>query len=200
MLDFPNIMIIGLTGMSGAGKSTVSEVFRTRGFSVINCDAIARNVARRREFLEEVAERFSPDMLRPDGTLDRPKVASLIYNDEVNRGKYQRVIFPYIIYDIIEGIHRAKSSVLLDAPTLFEARLDFICDKIVSVCADDDLCAARIAERDNISPEKARERISAQHDAAFFKKSSDYFIENNGTCEELRHKTEVIIDMIQKTE
>lgn len=186
--------------MSGAGKSTVSEVFRARGFSVIDCDVIARNVARRREFLEEIAERFSRDMLKKDGTLDRPKVAKLIYNDEENRRKYQRIIFPYIIYDIIEGIHCAERAVLLDAPTLFEAGLDVICNKIISVCADMSICAARIAKRDNISAEKAIERISAQHDAEFFKEKCDICVENNGTREELRRKTEVIIDMIKTTE
>lgn len=193
-------MIIGLTGMSGAGKSTVSEVFRARGFSVIDCDVIARNVARRREFLEEIAERFSHDMLKKDGTLDRPKVAKLIYNDEESRRKYQRIIFPYIIYDIIEGIHCAERAVLLDAPTLFEAGLDVICNKIISVCADMSICAARIAKRDNISAEKAIERISAQHDAEFFKEKCDICVENNGTREELRRKTEVILDMIKTTE
>lgn len=186
--------------MSGAGKSTVSEVFHDRGFSVIDCDAIARDVARRQEFLDEIAERFSPDMLTSEGALDRPKVAELIYNDEESRGKYQRIIFPYIIYDIIEGIHRAQGDVLLDAPTLFEARLDIICDKIVSVCADESECAARIARRDKITPEQAGERLSAQHNAAFFKERSDHCIENDGTPEELRRKTEVIIEMIGKTE
>ena len=193
-------MIIGLTGMSGAGKSTVSEVFRTFGFSVIDCDRIARDVARRREFLKEVAERFSPDMLTSDGGLDRPKVAELIYNDNVSRRKYQRIIIPYIIYDIIEDIEGAENNVLLDAPTLFEARLDIICDRIVGVCADESVCAMRIAERDNISPEQARERLSAQHNAAFFRNRCDHCLENDGTREELRFKTEIVIDMIKMTE
>lgn len=200
MKKFPNIMIIGLTGMSGAGKSTVSEVFRARGFSVIDCDAIAREVAKRPEFLDEIAERFSPDMLTSDGTLDRQRVAALIYNDEESRAKYQRIIFPYIIYDVIEGVKSAEGDVLLDAPTLFEAGADILCDRIVGVLADEDICAARIAKRDDISLEKAKERLSAQHSAMFFREKCGYCIMNDGTRGELEQKTEDVIKKIKTTD
>lgn len=182
--------------MSGAGKSTVSEVFRGRGFSVIDCDVIARSSAEKPEFLEEIGRRFSENMLNSDGSLNRPMVAKLIYNDKASRDKYQRIIFPYIVYDLLEEIRRSKSAVLLDAPTLFESKLDMICDKIVSVCAAEGVCAERIAARDNISYESAIERISAQHNAEFFYEQSDYFILNDSTREDLRGRTEVIINTI----
>lgn len=182
--------------MSGAGKSTVSEVFRGRGFSVIDCDVIAREAAKKAEFLAEIAGRFSRDMLKSDGSLNRPEVARIIYNDAASRDKYQRIIFPYIVYDILESIRSSESAVLLDAPTLFESKLDMICDRIVSVCAAGGVCAERIAARDNIPYESAAERLSAQHDTEFFYKRSDYVIVNDSTREDLRGRTEKIIDMI----
>lgn len=182
--------------MSGAGKSTVSEMFRKSGFSVIDCDDIARNAAKNPEFLAEIGRRFSQELIKTDGSLDRPKVAKLIYNDEASRDKYQRIIFPYIIYDIIRNIRGLESAVLLDAPTLFEAKVDMICTEIVSVCADKNVCAKRIAQRDNILYESAAERLSAQHGEKFFRDRSEHFIMNDGTRDELREKTEVVISRI----
>lgn len=192
-----NIIIIGLTGMSGAGKSTVCGVFKENGFSVVDCDVIARRVADKSEFLAEIGSRFTQSLLTVDGKLDRPSVAELIYNDERCRDKYQRIIFPYIVYDIIQEIKNANSNVLLDAPTLFEAKLDMICDKIVSVCAPADVCVKRIAGRDSISSEQAAERLSAQHGADFFRDRSDFFIENNKTVQELYGGAAKIIDILK---
>lgn len=183
--------------MSGAGKSTVCGAFRESGFAVIDCDVIARETAARRSFLAEIAERFSADMLNADGSLNRAGVAKLIYNDEESRAKYQRIIFPYIIYSVIREICKSGGAVLLDAPTLFESRLDMICAKIVSVCAEERLCEQRIILRDKISPEQARERISAQHNAEFFKAHSDFCIENNGNVRELSERTARVIDILK---
>lgn len=186
--------------MSGAGKSTVSAAFCERGFSVINCDVIARAAAKKAEFLAEIAERFSHDLLNPDGSLNRPEVARLIYNDAASRDKYQRIIFPYIVYDILEKMRESESAVLLDAPTLFESKLDMICGGIVSVCAAERVCAERIAARDKISYESAMERISAQHNAEFFREKSDHVIVNDGTPEELQSKAETVINLILKVQ
>lgn len=180
--------------MSGAGKSTVSGIFSQHGFSVIDCDVIARNAAKKPEFLAEIGSRFSQKLIRADGSLDRPEVAKLIYNDKDSREKYQRIIFPYIVYDIIKSIRCSEGDVMLDAPTLFEAKLDMICNVIVSVCADKSVCAQRIAKRDNISYESAAERLSAQHNAEFFGDNSDHMIVNNTTHEDLRERTELIIN------
>lgn len=186
--------------MSGAGKSTVCGVFRKNGFRVIDCDDIARKTAEKPEFLGEIGRRFSPEFLNGDGSLNRPAVAKLIYNDAASRDKYQRIIFPYIIYNVTAKIRGSESAVLLDAPTLFESKLDMICTGIVSVCADESVCAKRIAERDNITSQQAMERISAQHDAEFFRKRSDHFIVNDSTKEDLYDRAEKIVNLILKTE
>ena len=197
MVNLPNIMIIGLTGQSGAGKSTVCKAFAESGFTVINCDNIARQTANDRRFLDEISQRFSEYLLNSDGTLNRTATAKLIFTDEEKRGRYQRIIFPYIIYQIVQGIKSAKDSVLIDAPTLFEAKLEMVCDKIVSVTADTDKCAERIIKRDGITPEQARERLSSQHSVEFFKERSDFNIENNGTLRQLIERTAEVIDKMK---
>ena len=190
--------IIGLTGMSGSGKSTVCNVFGERGFKIVDCDGIARKAAEIPEFLTEISERFSEKLLNSDGSLNRPEAARLIYHDENAKEKYQRIIFPYIIYNVIQAVKNSNSAVLLDAPTLFESKLDMICSAVVSVCADKNICAERIAVRDNITPEQAQSRLAAQHNEEFFKENSDYLIKNDAAVEELNEKAEKLIDIILK--
>jgi len=197
MVNLPNIIIIGLTGQSGAGKSTVCGVFAERGYTIIDCDGIARKTADDRRFLEEISRRFPEKLLNPDGTLNRRATAKLIFNDNEKRGQYQRVIFPYIINTVMNAIRSARSDVLLDAPTLFESGLNMVCGKIVSVTADVEKCAERIVGRDGINVEQACERLSSQHGAEFFKERSDYIIENNGTRQELIDRAAVIADRIR---
>lgn len=196
-MDLPNIMIIGLAGNSGAGKSTVCGVFRNRGFTVADCDASARRVADNPAFLVELDSRFPKKLLNPDGTLNRAVTAEIIFNDSEMRGLYNRIIFPYIIYDVIAEIKSVDGDVLLDAPTLFEAGLDIICTAIVSVTADSELCCQRICQRDKLTEEQARARLSSQHSAEFFKEHSDFIIENNDTKERLFESANNVIDRLK---
>ncbi len=169
--------------MSGAGKSTVRNVFSECGFYVIDCDAAARKAVCP-AFLKEVREKISPELVK-NGALDRKKTAALIFTDENVRRRYNAIIYPYIIYIVLDGIKCAGRDVILDAPTLFESGLDMVCEEIVSVCADRRLCEERIMLRDGITPEQARERLSSQHGEDFFRERSDFIIDNNGGEEEL---------------
>lgn len=196
-MNLPNIMIIGLTGNSGAGKSTVREMFRERGFMVVDCDGLSRRVADKPAFLCELNSRFPRKLLNLDGTLNRALTAKIIFSDSELREIYNRLIFPYIIYDVIANIKLMDGNVLLDAPTLFEAKLDIICDSVVSVTADSKLCRARICRRDGLTDEQAQARIFSQHSEVYFKEHSDFVIENNGTKEQLFEITNYVIDRLK---
>ena len=189
--------IIGLTGQSGAGKSTVRAVFEENGFSVIDCDGAAREIAAKRAFLDEISERFGKRLLNEDGSLNRAETAAMIYGDRTKYSEYCGIIFPYITYYIMRKIENAAGDVLLDAPTLFEAGIDALCTDIISVIADTKLCAERISRRDGISLEKARERLSSQHSVSFFKEHSDYVIENNASEKELCEKAQALIEELK---
>lgn len=176
----PNISITGLTGMSGAGKSTAAKLFSERGFTVIDCDLIARKVARNKSFLKELSERFDERLLNSDGTLDRKKTAEVVFKDKDKNKKYFGIIFPYITYEIFDSLRSCTGDVIIDAPTLFEAKIDMLCDNVVSVVASEQTCIKRIAERDKLSEEQAKSRLSAQHSEKFFRENSDIVIENDG--------------------
>lgn len=175
--------------MSGAGKSTVCEVFMQSGFAVIDCDDCAHAVtAAGKPCVAELAERLSPEIVNEDGSLNRRAAGKMIFADENKRALFNSIVYPYIRYMTIALIKRyaeAGRNVLLDAPTLFEARIEGICTEIVSVCADAERCAERIMRRDGISREDALNRLKSQHDTGFFRRNSDIVIENNGTPDEL---------------
>ena len=198
MTEITKHKVIGLIGMSGAGKSTVGRVFSEKGFCWIDCDRIARSVtAAGSPFLKELSERFSAELILPDGTLDRQKTAAVIFSDSEKRCQYNKIIYPYITYNIIEKIKQTDCDILLDAPTLFDARLEGICTHIVSVCADEGECIKRIMLRDGISEAAAKARLSSQHNADYYRQRSDYCLENNGTEQELYSAAEKTAELLK---
>lgn len=185
--------IIGLTGMSGAGKTTACEAFRDAGFGIINCDTVSRIVVEKgKPALSELCGCFGKEILLPDGTLDRKGVGRLIFSDEKARASFNEIIYPYISYEMIKSavkyIDEGYRFILLDAPTLFESGTDGFCDKIVSVVADKETCLERIRKRDNLTYEEAVNRLSSQFPPEFYRERSDYCVENKGSTEELRNE------------
>lgn len=187
-------MIFGLTGMTGAGKTTVCNVFKESGFHVINCDKVARAVTERgKPCLREIADSFGSEVICPDGSLNRKLTGSIVFNDKQKLMLLDSIIYPYITYDIIKEIENTDSRcILLDAPTLFESGIDYICDKIVSVICSLDNSVSRIMARDSITKEAALARLRSQHTAEFYREKSNFCIENNGTPEELTDKAKTI--------
>ena len=185
--------------MSGAGKTTVSEVFRNCGFDVINCDEVAREVTEKgTACLKEIAEKFD-GVLNSDGTLDRKKLGSIVFNDKEKLKLLNDTIYPFISYRVIKGIENTDNNyILLDAPTLFESGIDFICDGVVSVVCDRELSVNRIMTRDNISRDAAESRLSSQYDKSFYKERSSFCIENNDTADNLIKRAGEIAQQIKR--
>jgi len=198
MIKLTDNRIIALVGMSGAGKTTVCRCFADNGFTVIDCDKVSREVVQAGGgALHELAAELSPELILPDGTLDRAKTAQLIFNDSEKRATFNRIIYPYITYNVIDKIKTADNDVLIDAPTLFDARLEGICDSIVSVCAEPEICLQRIIARDNIDKDLARARLASQHDISWYRERSQHCIINNGTEDELFNAARAVISELK---
>lgn len=183
-------LIVGLTGQTGAGKSTVGAVFGQAGFSVIDCDRVAREVTDPgSDCLRELVRLFGKQILRPDLSLDRKALAKIVFSDPGELKRLNQAIFPFITERIRHHIAACEQAgaevVLLDAPTLFESGADRLCGKIVSVTACDSLRLQRIRERDGLTEEEARRRMDSQLPESFFISHSDFVVRNNGTREEL---------------
>lgn len=186
-------IVVGLTGMSGAGKTTACSEFAASGFEIVNCDLISRQVVTKgSRCLAEIEKAFG-DVILPNGELDRKKIAGIVFTSDEKREQFNNIIYPYISYIVIDKIVSWSGKILLDAPTLFESGIDSLCGCVVSVVCDRQTSVERIMKRDNLTLEQAENRLSSQHDADFYKEKSDYCAENNGTEEHLKEKIRAII-------
>lgn len=198
------IKIVGLTGQTGAGKTEVSKIIAFQGITVINCDEVAHEVAdREKSCLADLALEFSIMILNPDSTLNRKKLASIVFGNPEKLKKLNEVMFPYIRAEIYKELERLSSKgipvVILDAPTLFESGLNHDCDFIISVTAPLETRRSRIVVRDHLSDTLARKRISSQHDDDFFVENSDIVINNAGDLEDLRINTLEALEKMLRT-
>ncbi|MCR4779879.1 MAG: dephospho-CoA kinase [Ruminiclostridium sp.] len=196
-----NVYIVGLTGMSGAGKSTAARVFAAEGIAVIDCDRVARTVVEKgRPALRDIAAEFSENVLTHGGELDRKKLGGIVFTDRERLDKLNTLIYPYITYEIILEIralaeHGARL-IVLDAPTLFESGADRLCDTVMSVVGDTAYCGERIMKRDGLTREQAEQRLSSQHGEDFYRERSEFCIENNGAEAELAARVSEIARIV----
>lgn len=202
MNSLEGIMIVGLTGQTGAGKTHVSSVFAEKGFSVINADNISRIVVQKgKPCLVELCEFFGKEILNEDGTLNRSLLGQIVFTDKSKLELLNSIIYPYITAEILQTIRNlyddGKRLILLDAPTLFESRADDFCELIISVVSKENLRLERIIKRDNISKEDALNRMNSQHDEEFFKENSDFIIKNNYDLDNLYDVSKEVADKIK---
>lgn len=175
-------MIIGLTGPTGAGKSTVAAVAAQCGYTVIDCDAVAHTVTAGGEPLAALVREFGEKILRADGTLDRKALAELAFADKAHTARLNRVVLPFVLAELKRQLAALQGErVLLDAPTLYESGANGLCDRVIAVLSDRALRIERIIRRDKISTFMALLRISAGQPDAFYRERADILIENNGT-------------------
>jgi dephospho-CoA kinase len=183
--------IVGLTGQTGAGKSLVSAMLTERGYRVIDCDAVARQVVEKgKECLLDLTIEFGTEILLPDGTLNRKKLGAIVFSDKQQQKRLGQITYPYIQEEILRLTERYRQSgeavVFLDAPTLIESGTDAYCDKIVSVIAPPEERFLRIVRRDNLTAAEAERRMNAQQADDFYTSRSDFVIRNAGDMTTLR--------------
>jgi dephospho-CoA kinase len=196
-------MVVGLTGQTGSGKSTVSEVFCKAGFAVIDADRVARFVQRKGSpCLAEMVDYYGERILSEDGSLDRPALADIVFRNKSQLEALNAIVYPYITGEVLKQIRKHarmnKKIVLLDAPQLFESRTDDFCELIISVVAEKELRKKRIMIRDGINEAQAENRINSQHSQDFFMENSDYILKNNSSLEMLKEVAREVSDKIWK--
>ena len=186
--------IIGITGGIGSGKSTVSKYLRERGYDVIDADEIARSLADDEHVLSEIRDYFGDDVIGKDGTLDRKRMAQIVFSDVRKKEMLESIITSRVIAEVsrIIGNYRSGAKqaplgnlVFLDAPTLFETGADRLVEEVWLVTCDMKLRLERAARRDQDSKENLEARIAAQMPDDDKAEMADVVIFNNGSKEEL---------------
>ncbi len=196
--------VIGVTGPSGAGKTTLSEFLKNMyNAQVIDADKIAKKLSNdvNTDYFKEIIKLFGKDNLQKDGCLNRKKIAEIIYNNSEKRNQLNLLTFKYVVNEIVKILNQLRLEnnleyVCIDVPLLYEAKMEDICDIVIAVIADDEQKISRICERDNIDKELAKQRLKIQNSNQFFIEKADYVIENDGTKERLEKKLKEIMDKI----
>ena len=164
--------LIGLTGQSGAGKTTVAEVFRENGYEVLNADLIARNLQKNDAVIDILSQTFGKQIITEEGKLNRKILANIVFSDKEKLEELNSIMFPLVMHQVIQLSEKTdKEKILLDAPQLFESGANKFCYFTLSVIAPENVLIERIIKRDNITEEMARKRLSNQHSAEFFKEN-----------------------------
>lgn len=175
--------IIGLTGQTGAGKSTVARALEKSGYYHIDADRVARDVINAdKGVIAALSREFGADIVLPDGTVDRKLLAKRAFSSKQNTERLSAITHPAVV-EYIKGIISKKEKenipgVTVDAIGLFESGLAEICDTNICVVAPEEIRLDRIIKRDKISLESARQRISAQKGEDFFLANADRVVKN----------------------
>ncbi len=203
----PVTRVIGLTGGIGTGKSTVSRMLAELGAVVIDADAIVHELqASGMPVLDEIADAFGTDMIRPDGSLDREALGARVFGDEAARTRLGQIIHPKVGVEmgrrLAEARDRGRPLVVLDIPLLLEGRkkaggartgrpADGV-EAVVLVYAREDQQIERQQTRDGATREQAEARVRAQLPIDEKREMADYVIDNSGTLEETRAQVEAL--------
>ena len=175
-------MIIGITGGTGCGKTTLLNIIRDKGGLILDCDAIYHELLiSDKAMLAAINTRF-PGVLE-DGQLNRKKLGSIVFADEQALLDLNAITHAAVKKEVLRRLESRPSLAAIDAIGLFEGQLAQLCDVTVAVTAPTEDRVQRLMRRDGISESYARSRIAAQHDELWFRERCDYVLENNSNLD-----------------
>ena len=190
------MLLVGLTGGLGAGKSTVARLLADRGAVVIDADALARRALEPgTRAYQQVCDLFGDEVVTPSGELDRAAIAASVFADEAKRRALESVVHPEVfrmLADTLEGHRSTDDVVVFDAALLVETGFHIACDVVLVVTATLEAQVARMARDRGMDPDEARARIAAQIDPAKREAVADVVIRNDGTVEDLERRVEAL--------
>ena len=189
-------MRIALTGGIGSGKSTVARLLADHGAMIVDADAIAREVvAPGQPALDEIAAAFGPDVVAPDGTLDRARLASIVFGDDEALARLNAITHPRIAERSAELLAQAPEDavVVYDMPLLVEQGPSAVqgWDLVIVVDSSDDIRLERLIAR-GMEPQDARRRMDAQASRAERSAVADIVLDNSGSHEGLEAQVDLL--------
>lgn len=193
-------MRIGLTGGIGSGKSEVAEVFESLGALIIDTDLLARDaVAAHTDGLHEIG-RVWPQVLK-HGTLDRAKLAEIVFNDPVARERLNGIVHPHVrrLAERMERQAKPGQIIVQVVPLLFESKLEGSMDKTVVVIAPDAERIKRTMKRDNLRESGVVARMKTQIDPVIARKRANYVILNDGDLKRLQARAKIVFEKLMES-
>jgi len=196
--------IIGLTGGIASGKSTVSNVLREKGFTIIDADIAAREVVNiGEEAYLKIVKEFGEEILQEDLTINRGKLGAIVFQQEEKRLLLNSIVHPavrkYMNAKKEEALSAGKNTVILDIPLLFESKLTYMVEKTILVYVEEDTQLKRLMERNHFSEAEAKARISAQMPLKDKIPLADAVIDNNGLITETEKQLNRLLNSWEMT-
>ena len=180
-------MIIGITGGTGCGKTTLLNLIRQQGGLILDCDAIYHQLLRSdTSLLAAIEDRF-PGTVQA-GELDRKGLGSIVFADKKALQYLNRITHSAVKAEVLRQLETKPALAAIDAIGLFEGGLAPLCDVTVAVTAPKEARIARLMARDGISGDYAKKRIAAQHTERWFRARCDYALDNDADLESFRTK------------
>lgn len=195
--------ILGLTGPIASGKSAVGVFLRKKGAKVVDADAISREVAQPgSRVLARIIKEFGDRYLRPDGTLDREGLGSVVFADPEKKRRLEAITHPAIGAILAERILEARNQgveiFIIEAILIMRSPMRPMLEGIIAVRANPDLRKKRLAERDGFSSDEIEKRIAAQRDLESEFDQAEYQIRNDGSLEVLAVAMDACWEEIEK--
>lgn len=195
------MIVLGLTGPSGAGKGMLSVSFARFGIPALDTDAIYHALLQPPSAcLDELVDTFGRAILHDDGTLNRAVLAAIVFAKDAPaeyRNQLNDITHRFILDETRRQMEilrlQGVPAVLIDAPLLYESGFDAECDFVIAVIAPRDVRISRILARDDISYNAALARLAAQHDDDFYTAPADFVVCNDGSLEQLDGEAEKIL-------
>jgi dephospho-CoA kinase len=189
------VVVVGLTGGIGCGKSTVAKLLADRGAVWIDADRIAREVVEPgTDGYGEVVKAFGEEILNPDGSIDRPALGRIVFGDDRQRKRLEGIVHPRVGVRILQDVQTHRDTdhvVVLDVPLLMEVREGSasLADVIVVVAASEDVALERLEQR-GLPREDAKARMAAQASLEEKIAAADHVVWNDGSLDELEKKVD----------
>ena len=179
--------VLGITGGTGCGKTTLLKTFESIGGVVMDCDAIYHELLKTdTSLLTAIENRFPGCVI--DGQLDRKKLGAIVFADPTALADLNAITHGAVKNEVLRQLQTTSAPVAIDAIGLFEGGLAALCDTTVAVTAPLEDRVQRLISRDNITAEQAKLRIHAQKPEAWFREQCDHILENNGTATDFQEK------------
>ena len=184
------MLVIGLTGSIGTGKSEVARLLESLGAVLINADQVGHEAyAPDTESWREVVEAFGRDILQPTGEIDRRKLGAIVFSDPQQMAKLNGIMHPRMAGMVGERIEtlraQGKEVVVVEAALLFEAKWDYLVDEVWSTDAPVETVIRRLRDRNGLEEEEVRKRIDSQMDREERLARSHLVLDNSGDVAEL---------------
>jgi len=195
--------VIGLTGGLATGKSLITDYLKSKGIHVIDADQLSRDVVQNGQpAFKEIVQGFGKTILHKDGSLNREKLAHLIFDKPEKRKELEAIIHPRVYEAAWKDIHRIQGQdpdalIVFSVPLLFETGHEKEVDKVIVVYADESTQFERLQKRNGFTQKESRKRISAQLPIEEKKNAADFLIHNTGSIQEALQQVDELLPTLR---